>query len=125
MSKRNLLAAMSGGDPVKPKDARKALEIAQAEAAAKSFAIRRGLLSGEATHTGGVVPAVSLDGKPIPYGSPLPGLKKNFVMPPKDATELHYDKGKAYFLDPRTGNLEEMDPALINLPQFKVKTKTL
>jgi hypothetical protein len=126
MAKNAKLQALSGGEDPKPKKPSelKALMAARAEADAKSFALRRGLLTGEATHTGGVVPKVTFKGQEIPYGAPIPELMERTVKyhpVPRDITEFQTHNGIPYFIDPRDGDMKYFDPAFINLPQFKRK----
>lgn len=93
---------------------------AVADAHAKSFATRRGLLTGEYTHTGGVVPKVTMDGREVPFGAPILNPTPSYAPVPKDVRDFYYAAdGKPYWENAQTGDQVALDPSLINTPQFR------
>ncbi len=105
-----------GGDPGAPTPR----EIEAANQLAKEFAARRGMLNAEETNVGGQLPKVTFDGRPIPYGAPLPSYTQQRFKPvPSYATEVQFDQAsnKAWYTN-NQGDLIEMDPRDMNLPQF-------
>ena len=101
--------------------------VAEATALAKDIARRKGHINAESTHTGGVIPKVELNGVEIPYGANIPGLNKprTYKPIPRDVTEFEYDgaSNQAWWKN-RDGDLVEMDPNAMHLPQFKKQNAT-
>ena len=97
-------------------------EVQAANKFAKEFAIRKGLLSGENTHTGGQVPKF-IDGKTgldITGVTPPPvGRLSNKV--PLYVKELHWDDkaGLPYYLDEKTGDTQYVAKELFQSRRFK------
>lgn len=108
-----------GGElPVKPPT-----PIQAANQLAKSFAARRGFQNAEYTHVGNTLPAVTLNGKPVAYGSPLPTPPQpKYRAIPSDVHDFQYDarSNKAWWENDQ-GDLVEMSPNDMNRPQFKRK----
>lgn len=86
---------------------------------AKNFAMRKGLISGENTHTGGIVPQfVDPSGVPAQPVAPV-GLLSNKV--PAEIKSLEWD-AKAnlpYYIDPRSGDSKYVAKELFYLPRFR------
>lgn len=86
---------------------------------AKNFAMRKGLISGENTHTGGIVPQfVDPLGMPAQPVAPV-GLLSNKV--PAEIKSLEWD-AKAnlpYYIDPRSGDSKYVAKELFYLPRFR------
>jgi hypothetical protein len=124
-SKRKLAQYGLGGpvDPTKPKATPQ--EIAAANELAKNFARRRNMIAPEEAHVGDTLPLVTFNGVGIPYGAPLPPTvtSKKYQPVPREATAFEYDDAQklAWYRDPHTDDLVEMDPVNIHLPQFKKK----
>lgn len=89
---------------------------------AKNFALRRGLISGENTHTGGIVPQfVDPSGRPaLPPESVAPvGMLSNKV--PAEIKSLEWDdKAKLpYYIDPASGDTKYVNKELFYAPRFR------
>ena len=117
-----------GGDPGKKTKVRvsgakpatsSASELEAANRFAKDFALRRGLISGENTHTGGVVPPfVNPSGLPAQAVAPV-GMLSNKV--PAEIKSLEWD-AKAnlpYYIDPQSGDSKYVAKELFYLPRFR------
>jgi hypothetical protein len=112
-----------GGNPVKP--APSAADVAYAEAHAKNFAARHQLgtvVRPEDVHTGGQIPKVTLDGKPIAFGTPMLQPTPKYNKVPTGVNSFEYMNGVPHYQDPQSGDFMPFDPVYINLPQFKQKT---
>jgi hypothetical protein len=119
---------VSAGEPEKKTKVRvsstkaSAAEVEAANKFAKDFALRRGLISGENTHTGGVVPPfVDAAGKPYvapPVVAPV-GMLSNKV--PEYVKKLEWDKeaGLPYYIDDKTGDSKYVNKELFYLPRFR------
>lgn len=115
--------------PGDPKNTPTPQQLEAANKLAREFAARRGQINPEDTHVGNTLPEVTFDGKPIQYGAPLPinYRTRNYKPIPSYATEVQYDQrtNTAWYTN-RDGDLVEMDPRDMNLPQFtKNNKKTL
>lgn len=86
---------------------------------AKNFALRRGLISGENTHTGGIVPQfVNPSGLPAEPVAPV-GMLSNKV--PAEIKSLEWD-AKAnlpYYIDPKSGDSKYVAKELFYAPRFR------
>jgi hypothetical protein len=119
-----LLPKYKGDSPKDPKRKPTQAELDAANAQAKDIARRSNAhgVDPEETHVGNELPPTVYKGKEYPYGYQIPELanrNKTYKPIPKDATDAYMaDDGKYYFVDPHTGNSEEMHPFNISLPQF-------
>jgi hypothetical protein len=89
---------------------------------AKNFALRRGLVSGENTHTGGVVPAfVDPSGKPVPLPQTVApvGMLSNKV--PAYVKQLEWDEESKlpYYIDSASGDMKYVNKELFYSPRFR------
>ncbi len=119
-----------GTDPEKGKTKIKATKKAAASSAeveaanqfAKSFALRRGLLSGEDTHTGGLVPKFidQRTGADV-TGMAAPPIGKLTNKVPAYITSLEWDKDAnlPYYIDDKTGDTQYVDKELFYSPRFR------
>lgn len=98
-------------------------DVEAANRFAKDFALRKGLISGENTHTGGVVPPfVDPAGKPVvgPAQVVAPaGMLSNKV--PSEIKSLEWDTkaGLPYYIDPQSGDTKYVNKELFYLPRFR------
>lgn len=94
-------------------------DVEAANRFAKDFALRKGLISGENTHTGGVVPEfVNASGLPTQAVAPV-GMLSNKV--PAEIKSLEWD-AKAnlpYYIDPQSGDSKYVAKELFYLPRFR------
>jgi hypothetical protein len=106
---------VSGAKPATPS----ASELEAANRFAKDFALRKGLISGENTHVGGVIPKfVDPLGKPAQPVAPV-GMLSNRV--PAEIKSLEWD-AKAnlpYYIDPQSGDSKYVAKELFYLPRFR------
>jgi hypothetical protein len=99
-------------------------QINAANAYAKNFAIKRGLISGEDTFVGKNI------GDPIPQfkdiNSMSPAQAKRFVVPnniTKD--DIQTSDGLAWYTDPSSGSLVDIDMSVLNQPRFNSNIKRM
>ena len=94
-------------------------DVEAANRFAKDFALRRGLISGENTHTGGIVPQfVDPSGMPAQPVAPV-GMLSNKV--PAEIKSLEWD-AKAnlpYYIDPKSGDSKYVAKELFYAPRFR------
>lgn len=94
-------------------------DVEAANRFAKDFALRKGLISGENTHTGGVVPEfVNASGLPTQAVAPV-GMLSNKV--PAEIKSLEWD-AKAnlpYYIDPASGDTKYVNKEMFYLPRFR------
>lgn len=120
--KLRMLAMGGPGDP-KPGSAPAPdpIKLAQANAEAKRFAVSRGLISGENTHTGGVIPQYidAATGKPY---VPTPAKKLAMSLPSGMRMEDIKSDGNAYWYeDPYTNDIVDVNPGTVfhKFPKLK------
>ena len=98
-------------------------ELEAANRFAKDFAVRRGLLSGEETHTGGKIPQFveGRTGQVIPTGQPEPPLGTLSNKVPAYVTSLEWDdkSNLPYYIDEKTGDTKYVAQELFHSPRFK------
>ena len=98
-----------------------AADVEAANRFAKDFAVRRGLISGENTHTGGVVPQfVDPLGKPIVKQDVAPvGMLTNKV--PAYVKQLEWDakSNLPYYIDAASGDAQYVNKELFYSPRFR------
>jgi hypothetical protein len=109
-----------GGDAKAKKPTPK--EIEQANIFAKNFALRKGLISGENTHTGGVIPPfVDPAGRSLPPPQTVApvGMLSNKV--PAEIKNLEWDSkaNLPYYIDPASGDAKYVDKSLFYSPRFR------
>lgn len=115
-----------GGDPKKSAKVTKPTpaELEAANKFAKSIALRRGLISGENTHTGGQVPRFydSRTGKDI-TGQPDPTLTMGRISDkvPLYVNSLEWDEQAQlpYYVDEKTGDTQYVNKDLFYSPRFR------
>ena len=99
-------------------------ELAAANAMAKDLAIRRGLISGENTHTGGQIPkfydartGADITGKP----DPLVTMGRVETRVPTYVSSLEWDDqaNLPYYIDEKTGDMKYVAKDLFYLPRFR------
>lgn len=93
-----------------------------AQAQVQSFVRRRQdsfVVGADEVHTGGQIPKVTLDGKEIPFGTPVLQGAPKYNPVPRDVSEFQYVDGVPHYTDPRTGDMMPFDPVYTNLPQFR------
>ena len=98
-------------------------ELEAANKFAKEIALRKGLLSGENTHTGGVIPPFvdARSGRTLAPGesiSPV-GMLSNKV--PAEIKSLEWDDktNLPYYIDPKSGDSKYVAKELFYLPRFR------
>ena len=91
---------------------------------ARDFALRKALISGENTHTGGVIPPfVDKSGMAAQPVAPV-GMLSNKV--PAEIKSLEWD-AKAnlpYYIDPKSGDSKYVAKELFYLPRFRRSSAT-
>jgi hypothetical protein len=108
--------------PVKPTPGRPVFtsqaEIDAANAAAKNMAVRKGLISGEDTYVarniGDPKPFVVADGRAAGAIKPKLFNIPNYIT--RDDIQTH--EGSAWYTDPRTGDIQDIDMSVLNQPRF-------
>ena len=107
---------------VSKKPAATSAEVEAANQFAKSFALRRGLVSGENTHTGGQVPKFidQRTGADV-SGVVAPPIGKMSNRVPAYVTSLEWDKDAnlPYYIDDKTGDTQYVDKELFYSPRFR------
>lgn len=97
-------------------------EVEAATRFAKEMAIKRGLISGENTHTGGLIPKfVDEAGRELMPGDVSPEVGRLDSKVPSYVKELEWD-AKAnlpYYMDEKTGDLKYVAKDLFHLPRFR------
>ena len=94
---------------------------------AKNFALRKGLISGENTHVGGVIPKFieGRTGMELPAGGIAPaGLLSNKVPPEVKSLEWDAKANLPYYIDPQTGDSKYVAKELFYLPRFRRSNAT-
>lgn len=114
----------SGGDD-KNKPASKTPTPAEIEAAtifARDMARRRGLMSGENTHTGGQVPPFidAATGKQLLPGAIDPAVGRLSNKVPLYVKSLEWDSkaGLPFYIDEKTGDMQYVAKDLFHSPRF-------
>jgi hypothetical protein len=97
-------------------------DVEAANRFAKDFALRKGMISGENTHTGGVVPPfVDPAGRPyMPPKDVAPvGMLSNKV--PSEVTSLEWDDkaNLPYYIDPKSGDSKYVAKELFYSQRFR------
>jgi hypothetical protein len=107
-----------GEDPTKP--SRTAIDAANVEA--KRFASARGLIYASEAHVGDQLPPY-IDGNTGKPYVPAPAKPKAMSVPsyvnPSDITT---ENGQAWYTDPRSGDLVDLDMSVLNHPRFRPST---
>lgn len=106
-----------GEDPKKPTRE----QVRSANQFAKAFALRKRLISGEDTHTGGQVPKFyDIRGNQLPARQLPPGTITNISLVPYYVKELDWDESTntPYYIDEKTGNLQYVHPDIFRSTRF-------
>lgn len=97
-------------------------ELEAANNLAKDIAVRRGLVSGLDTHTGGQIPKFIDDrtGKELVAGAPSPQLGSLSANVPAYVKELSWDKttNQPYYVDEQTGYIKYVPKDLFYSTRF-------
>lgn len=95
-------------------------ELAAANQFAKTFAARKGLISGEDTHVGDTIPKfVDEKGNEISQiNVPKPNVKVSTFVPPEVNELLEDNTGLPYFIHPQTGDVVHVPQDYRALPRF-------
>lgn len=95
---------------------------------AKDIAIRRGLISGENTHTGGQIPKFidQRTGKELTAADAMPPIGRFTNKVPLYVKSLEWDASSnlPYYIDEKTGDMQYVQKDLFYSPRFRMASAT-